>query len=131
MLLIGNLGETASLDAKKMKEAIDHYDSSLLTLGDWAQPNWVIGNHDVRRVRSRYKGDEYISRCLHTLLLTLRGTPTIYNGDEFGMLDGEVTKAQAEDPTCKVDVNLRHTATARPLYGHYMATMYDNYSATT
>ena len=102
MLLIGDLGETASLNPKKMKASIDYYDASLVKLGSWAQPNWVIGNHDVRRVRSRYGGDEYLSRCLHTLLLTLRGTPTLYNGDEFGMLDGEVTKAEAQDPTCKV-----------------------------
>jgi len=37
------------------------------------------------------------------LLLTLRGTPTVYNGDEFGMMDGYVPPTRSQDPTCLVD----------------------------
>ena len=35
------------------------------------------------------------------LLLTLRGTPTIYNGDEIGMIDGDITEADIQDPQGK------------------------------
>ena len=98
MLLIGNLGAAdVKMDIPKLRKDIDHYDKSLKP---WAQPNWVIGNHDVHRVRSRNGGNEFISRSMHVLLLTLRGTPTIYNGDEFGMLDGKVPASKAQDPTC-------------------------------
>ena len=37
-------------------------------------------------------------KCAAMLLLTLRGTPTIYNGDEIGMIDGDITEADIQDP---------------------------------
>jgi len=100
MLLIGALGTAStSINAKEMRANVDHYYKSLKA---WQQPNWVLGNHDNNRVRTRFGGDEYLARSMHVVLLTLRGTPTIYNGDEFGMKDGKVPKARAEDPNCKI-----------------------------
>ena len=32
------------------------------------------------------------------LLLTLRGTPTLYNGDEIGMINGDITEDLIQDP---------------------------------
>ncbi len=55
-------------------------------LPDGAWPNYVIGNHDEPRVAKRY-GEDSIRR-LAVLLLTLRGTVTMYYGDELGMLEG-------------------------------------------
>jgi len=52
--------------------------------GAW--PNYVLGNHDEIRMTTRY-GDA-AARRLAVLLLTLRGTPTLYMGDEIGMLEG-------------------------------------------
>src|SRR5439155_5186433 len=49
--------------------------------GAW--PNWVLGNHDEERIASRV--GEAGARAAMLLLLTLRGTPTIYYGDELGM----------------------------------------------
>jgi oligo-1,6-glucosidase len=48
-----------------------------------------LGNHDVPRIVSRYGNDTVFRRqtatMLATFLLTMRGTPYIYNGDEIGM----------------------------------------------
>jgi len=61
----------------------------------WAWPAWVLGNHDRPRPASRL-GEER-SRLAHLLLLTLRGTPTLYYGDELGMTDGRIPPQQVRD----------------------------------
>ncbi|HTV78218.1 MAG TPA: alpha-amylase family glycosyl hydrolase [Steroidobacteraceae bacterium] len=63
--------------------------------GGW--PNWVLGNHDKPRVASRLGGIPQ-ARLAALLLLTLRGTPTIYNGEEIGMVDGEIRPDEVQDP---------------------------------
>ena len=64
--------------------------------GGW--PVWVLGNHDLARLRSRYggRGGEGVAKVLGALLLTLRGTPILYYGDELGMTN--------HDPSRKEDV---------------------------
>jgi len=49
-----------------------------------------LGNHDQPRMVSRWgdDGDEFrgvSAKLLFTFLLTMRGTPSLYNGDELGM----------------------------------------------
>ena len=61
-----------------------------------AWPNWVLGNHDNPRVASRI-GDRQ-ARVAATLLLTLRGTPTIYYGEEIEMEDIPLPHGQSLDP---------------------------------
>ena len=56
---------------------------SALPPGAW--PNWVLGNHDSPRIASRVGPAQ--ARVAAMLLLTLRGTPTLYYGDEIGMDD--------------------------------------------
>jgi alpha-glucosidase len=48
-------------------------------------PNWVLGNHDRPRVASRVGTAQ--ARVAAMMLLTFRGTPTMYYGDEIGMQD--------------------------------------------
>ena len=67
---------------------------ALLPPGAW--PNWVLGNHDQKRLASRL--GEGQARVAALVLLTLRGTPTLYYGDELGMLDGTITPEQVQDP---------------------------------
>ncbi len=62
--------------------------------GGW--PNYVWGNHDEARVATRL-GDDGARRAA-VLLLTLRGTPTMYYGDEVGMLEAEVPPDRQQDP---------------------------------
>ena len=61
-----------------------------------AWPNWVLGNHDRPRIASRV--GEAQARVAAMLLLTLRGTPTLYYGDEIGMADVAIPPTQVQDP---------------------------------
>lgn len=62
--------------------------------GAW--PNYVLGNHDESRIATRI--GEAQTRIAAMLLLTLRGTPTLYYGDEIGMLDVPVPHENQQDP---------------------------------
>jgi len=65
-----------------------------LPAGAW--PNWVLGNHDRPRVASRLGAAQ--ARVAMVLLMTLRGTPTLYYGDELGMMDTEIPPDRVRDP---------------------------------
>ena len=62
--------------------------------GAW--PNWVLGNHDRSRVASRLGPAQ--ARVAAMLLLTLRGTPTLYQGEELGLTDVPIPPALVRDP---------------------------------
>jgi alpha-glucosidase len=72
---------------------IEEYEAALPP-GGW--PNWVLGNHDRPRVASRLGSAQ--ARVAAMLLLTLRGTPTIYQGEEIGMRDVPIPRGQVQDP---------------------------------
>ena len=82
--------------AVAVKPIVDLYEASL-PAGAW--PNWVLGNHDRPRIASRVGPAQ--SRVAHMLLLTLRGTPTCYYGDELGMPDVEIPAESVYDPAGK------------------------------
>ncbi len=69
----------------------------LLPAGAW--PNYVLGNHDQSRLATRIGAGQ--ARVAAMLLLTLRGTPTLYYGDELGMEDVPVAPDQVQDPAEK------------------------------
>lgn len=73
--------------------AIDTYEG-LLGPEDW--PNWVLSNHDHPRIATRV--GEAQARVAAMLLLTLRGTPTIYYGDELGLSDVPIPPERRQDP---------------------------------
>jgi len=79
--------------ADSVREHVDDYEQHLPTAG-W--PNYVLGNHDQHRFASRVGPAQ--ARVGHMLLLTLRGTPTIYYGDELGMPDGRIPPEMVRDP---------------------------------
>jgi alpha-glucosidase len=64
--------------------------------GAWA--SWVLGNHDQPRFASHARAGRDQARVGMLALLTLRGTPTIYYGDEIGMVDVPVATVDARDP---------------------------------
>lgn len=66
----------------------------LLPPGAW--PNWVLSNHDNPRIATRVGASQ--ARVAAVLLLTLRGTPTIYYGDEIGMADVDIPATAMRDP---------------------------------
>lgn len=65
-------------------------------LPPFAWPSWALGNHDQSRLASRV--GEAQARVAAMLLLTLRGTPTLYYGDEIGMRDVDIPLEQRRDP---------------------------------
>jgi len=84
---------SADWRAESLVKLIKDYEASLPP-GGW--PNWVLGNHDKRRVASRL--GESKARLAAMALMTLRGTPTLYCGDELAIPDGLIPPDQAQDP---------------------------------
>ncbi|AHY45481.1 Glycosidase [Rubrobacter radiotolerans] len=88
--------DAGSWNARDLAAHVEEYEAAL-PAGAW--PNWVLGNHDRPRVASRLGAER--ARVAAMLLLTLRGTPTIYYGDELGMTDGEIPPGAERDPVAK------------------------------
>lgn len=69
-----------------------------------AQPTYVLSSHDAPRHRSRFDdatwGDAR-ARLAAMMLLTLRGTPFLYYGEEIGMRDGMIPSERICDPVGK------------------------------
>jgi len=65
-------------------------------------PCWALSNHDVARSASRlaprHVPIEQAARCNAALLLSLRGTPCLYQGEELGLPDVEVAFEDLQDP---------------------------------
>jgi alpha-glucosidase len=79
--------------AGSIENIIADYERALPT-GAW--PNWVLGNHDRPRIASRVGPEQ--ARVAAMLLLTLRGTPTLYYGDEIGMHQVAIAPDEVRDP---------------------------------
>ena len=80
--------------AKAMRAHVDEMEAALPS---FAWPNYVLGNHDQIRLATRFGGQAQ-ARLAGMLLLTLRGTPTVYYGDELGMENGKILPHQMQDP---------------------------------
>jgi alpha-glucosidase len=83
-------------EASTVRQVVDAYEAALPS-GAW--PNWVLGNHDVFRIATRVGRDQ--AKAAQMLLLTLRGTPTCYYGDELGMQDVAIPAELMHDPQGK------------------------------
>jgi alpha-glucosidase len=86
-------GIFAPWTADVFKTFIDRFQESL-ELG--YVPIYCLGNHDRSRLASRY--GPAAARTAAMLLLTLPGLPTIYYGDELGMVDSVIAPDQVKDP---------------------------------
>jgi len=95
--------EKMTLNASKMKEIVENVDR---TFGDRAWPSYVLGNHDNSRIITRLTQEmntseeekRKIAKLAATFLLTLRGTPFIYYGEEIGMEDTSIPYDRIKDP---------------------------------
>jgi len=83
----------AKWQARDIAHIIGEYEAALPQHG-W--PNWVLGNHDRSRIASRVGPAQ--ARVAAMLLLTLRGTPTLYYGDEIGMHNVAIPPEKVQDP---------------------------------
>jgi alpha-glucosidase len=78
----------SDLDAKAMRTVVEATEAAL---PERAWPVWMLSNHDIVRFPTRMAdGDERRARAALFLLLTLRGTPVLYYGDELGMPQADV-----------------------------------------
>ncbi len=83
-------------EARTIRQAVEGYEAALPE-GAW--PNWVLGNHDRSRIATRVGREQ--ARLAQMLLLTLRGTPTCYYGEELGLQDITLPREGMQDPLAK------------------------------
>ena len=83
----------AAWNTRDLISLISRYEDAL-PAGGW--PNWVLSNHDRPRIATRLGQKQ--ARVAAVLLLTLRGTPTIYYGDELGLEDVAIPRDRVRDP---------------------------------
>jgi alpha-glucosidase len=83
----------AAWNARDLVSLIARYEDAL-PAGGW--PNWVLSNHDRPRIAARLGQKQ--ARIAVLLLLTLRGTPTVYYGDELGLDDAAIPHDRVRDP---------------------------------
>jgi alpha-glucosidase len=83
----------ANWTAAAIAQLVEAYEAALPAEG-W--PNWVLGNHDQKRIATRVGAAQ--ARIAAMLLLTLRGTPTLYYGDELGMENVAIPPDRVQDP---------------------------------
>ncbi len=71
----------------------------VLPPGAW--PNFTLSNHDQKRHISRYsfgRHTEARARIAAAMLLTVKGTPFLYYGEEIGMRNSPIRKQHLRDP---------------------------------
>ena len=86
----------SSFEAKQLKEVVELTESLLPPL---AWPVWTGSNHDVLRFPTRWcDGESDKTRLALVVLMTLRGTPVLYYGDEIGMTDTKIPREELRDP---------------------------------
>jgi alpha-glucosidase len=67
-------------------------------------PCYVFSSHDVPRMISHYGDNEEKARLLTLLMLTLRGTPIVYYGEEIGMRQVKIPKVAQKDPLAQLRI---------------------------
>jgi len=80
--------------AQEIRRTVDELETAL---PNFTWPNYVLGSHDMKRLATRIGGQAQ-ARVAAMLLLTLRGTPTLYYGDELGLEDGVISPEKIKDP---------------------------------
>lgn len=87
--------ENGPLTAKLIRDALESWTS------DTAWPSWSFSNHDVVRARTRWGGEdagEPFAQLLMGVLMCLRGTIFLYQGEELGLPQARVPFEKLRDP---------------------------------
>ncbi len=59
---------------------------------------WAFSNHDVMRHISRWDLSQQAAKCHSTLMMTLRGSACIYQGEELGFTEAQLPFHALQDP---------------------------------
>jgi alpha-glucosidase len=98
-LVMGNV--RTHLDATAFRSVINDSENALK--GRWT--TYVLSNHDIPRAYDRYgdgQHNDQIAKLMAMMLLTLRGSPFLYYGEEIGMVTTEPrTIDEVRDPVGK------------------------------
>jgi alpha-glucosidase len=86
----------APWDPVVFRMCIREVENELGSMAAW--PTWVLSNHDNERHRTRYNGSLRRTRAAAVMLLTLRGTPFVYQGEELGLENAVITPETQVDP---------------------------------
>ncbi len=86
----------AAWDDSVWRKRIGRIDELLDPRSAW--PTWVLSNHDISRHRTRHGGSEARARAAAVILLTQRGTPFLYAGEELGLEDAVIPPLRVVDP---------------------------------
>lgn len=91
---------TAEHSARHLRHQVETLDRALAPTRGWGC--WAVSNHDVPRVATRWSGggpdDTRRDRLWLALLLSLRGSASIYQGEELGLPEAEVPFELLQDP---------------------------------
>lgn len=86
----------APLEAEAMRAIVERAEA-VIPPGAW--PAWTGSNHDMSRLATRWAhGDEQKIRTALVILLGLRGTLVLYQGDEIGLVDTTLDREDLRDP---------------------------------
>jgi alpha-glucosidase len=87
-------------NSQRYQTAIREWDR---VAGERVWPNYVLNNHDNPRTVTRWKddADDRRAKLAAVMLLTLRGTPFLYYGEEIGMRDVKLKRSEIMDPPGK------------------------------
>ena len=102
-------------DAERWAARIAEAEAAFASPHAW--PVWVLSNHDRPRQRTRFDGREDRARVAALVLLTLRGTPFLYAGEELGLEDAELSEADLVDPGLRDGCRAPVPWTSEPLHG--------------
>ncbi len=103
----------SEFDAETLRSVVEETERILPT-GAW--PVWTGSNLDTSRLATRWAGGHPGRiRCVLLALLTLRGTPVIYQGDEIGLPDGVLDPGGPPRPDRPALLAPRHRARPRAL----------------
>lgn len=83
----------AGWNPKALRDRVEALEAAIPPHG-W--PNYVLGNHDEQRLATRYGPENAAAATM--LLLTLRGLPTLYYGDELALRETAIPEGQQQDP---------------------------------
>ena len=82
------------LTARRIAEILHRFDKT--AADGWAC--WAFSNHDVVRHASRWDLSDQQQKLLATLLIALRGSVCIYQGEELGLPEAEIAFEDLQDP---------------------------------